>query len=425
MGRRAFLSVLGAAGIGVALAACGSSDGGGASSSASSAASSGGTASAGAGGTITRGKTTSQITTLTNDFFVAFNDGAKQWSSALGLELGTVEDNGNVNDALSQIGNVKTAGGQQIFGTPATEAEAAAIIKACDEAGIYYGSAYTAPPFYTPADAEHWVRFVTPASVKVAEATATALFEAVGGEGTVVHVPGQKGSSADDQRTAGMNLALKNFPNITIVETAPGNWTSEDARKSFANALPSIGDFKGVFAQNDSEATGVIAVLDAQGVTGKVVTGFDGNKQNIEYIAQGKQLTTSATIGGLTSAIVGIAVFDALNGVQFPLPARFVFQGAVMVTEDTAQQFLDSVYGPTLPFDWEKMSQALHPDDWDPQTLLNPIDPATFFEGMTPDQYQLNSAWEQASSEITTVATTYKDAFKSGPLFDYKGTMVA
>ena len=129
-----------------------------------------------------------------------------------------------------------------------------------------------------------------------------------------------------------MNLALKNFPNITIVETAPGNWTSEDARKSFANALPSISDFKGVFAQNDSEATGVIAVLDAQGITGKVVTGFDGNKQNIEYIAQGKQLTTSATIGGLTSAIVGIAVFDALNGVQFPLPARFVFQGAVMVT---------------------------------------------------------------------------------------------
>ena len=48
---------------------------------------------------------------------------------------------------------MKTAGGQQIFGTPATEAEAAAIIKACDEAGIYYGSAYTAPPFYTPADA--------------------------------------------------------------------------------------------------------------------------------------------------------------------------------------------------------------------------------------------------------------------------------
>ena len=93
-----------------------------------------------------------QVTTLSNDFFVAFNDGAKQFTSALGLDLTTLEDDANVNTALSQVGNIQTAGGQMMFGTPASEAQSEAVIKACDEAGIYYGSAYTSPKFLTPAD---------------------------------------------------------------------------------------------------------------------------------------------------------------------------------------------------------------------------------------------------------------------------------
>ena len=174
----------------------------------------------------------------------------------------------------------------------------------------------------------------------------------------------------------------------------PGNWITEDARAAFSNALPSISDFSGVFAQNDSEAAGVIAALDAQGITGKPVTGFDGNAQNIQLIADGKQLLTSATIGGLTAALLGVAVFDVLNGVEFSLPERFMYQGAVLVQQDFAQEFLDNIYGGNLPFDWELMSQALHPDDWDPQTLLQPIVPADFFAGAEPGDVTINSAWD-------------------------------
>jgi ribose transport system substrate-binding protein len=408
--------VLSAAGITAGLAACGVAS----SSSVAKTAASGSKT-----GLITRGKSFCQVTTLSNDFFGAFNDGAKQFSSALGLDMTTFEDNANVNTALGQVGNVKTAGSKMLFGTPATEAEAAAVTKACQSAGIYYGSAYTAPPFYTPADADHWARFVTPPSINIAYQTAKALFQKVNGEGTIIHVPGQKGSSADSQRTAGFTKALAEFPKIKVVTTAPGNWISADARTAFANALPSVRDFVGVFAQNDSEAAGVISVLDAKGIKGKIVTGFDGNKQNIQYIADGKQYYTSASIGGLTAAIVGVAVFDAMNGVKLSLPERFMFQGAVPVMADSASTFLTSVYGATLPFNWELMSQALHPKDWDPQTLLNPIDPTTFFEGQTPGAYQLNSAWASAAGDIATVQQKYSAAFKSGPLFPYKAQMVA
>jgi ribose transport system substrate-binding protein len=416
--RRAFITAMSAAGITLGVSACGGSS---KTTAGGSGASAGATGSAGA--TLKHEKTWCQVTTLSNDFFVAFDEGGKQANAALGVQMASFEDQGNVNTAIGQVGNVKTASGKSIFGTPATEAQAAAVTKACQAAGILYASSYTAPPWYTPADASMWARFITPPSVKIAAATAKALFDKVGGSGTVIHVPGQKGSSADDQRTAGLNQTLKDYPNIKIVTANPGNWTSEDARKSLTNLLPSVKDFVGVFAQNDSEAAGVIAALDAQGIKGKVVTGFDGNKQNIQYIADGKQYLTSATIGGLSAGILGVTVFDALNGVKFSLPETFLSQGALLVTPDSAGKVLSSIYADTLPFDWAKMSKALHPNDWDPQTLLNPIDPKEYYAGVPQDQYKLNSAWD--SADIAGVRTTYAAAFKSGPLFAYKANLVA
>lgn len=411
LSRRSFLSAMAAAGIVASVSACGDD----------STSSSGGSGS-GSGGKVTD-PTWCQVTTLSNDFFVAFADGGKQAMAALGVTMNTVEDAGNVNTALGQVGNVQAAGGKSIFGTPATEAQAAAVTKACQAAGILYASSYTAPPWYTPADADKWIRFLTPPSVKIAEETARALFEEVGGSGTVIHVPGQKGSSADDQRTAGLQAALQDYPNIEIVTTSPGNWTSEDARKAFENTLPSVSDFVGVFAQNDSEAAGVIAALDAQGISGKVVTGFDGNQQNVEYIAEGKQFLTSATIGGLTAGLLGITAFDALNGVEFSLPERFMSQGALLVKPDSADTVLSTIYAGELPFEWEKMSRALNPDSWDPQTLLNPIDPNEYYAGVPQDEYQLHSDWDGA--DIAGVRSTYDQAFKSGPLFEFKDSLVA
>lgn len=419
MSRRAFLTALGAAGIAIGAAACSSSS----TSDTKASSGAGAPASSGGGKKLKHDKAWCQVTTLSNDFFVAFADGGKQALAALGVGIATVEDQANVSTALSQVGNVRTAGGKSIFGTPATEAQAAAVTKACQTAGILYASSYTAPAWYTPADADKWIRFITPPSVKIATATAKALFEKVGGQGTVIHVPGQKGSSADDQRTLGMNTALKDYPNIKIVTAAPGNWTAEDARKSFTNVLPSVKDFVGVFAQNDSEAAGVIAALDAQGIKGKIVTGFDGNKQNIQYIADGKQYLTSATIGGLTAGLLGITAFDALNGVDFTLPERFISQGALLVNPDNAGKVLSSIYGAKLPFDWALMSRALHPDDWDPQTMLNPIDPKEYYAGVPQKEYKLNSAWD--SADIAGVRTKYADAFKAGPLFEYKSQLVA
>lgn len=417
MSRRSFLAAASAAGLTAGLAACGSS-----SSSSSGAAGSAG------GGAITRGTQAVDVTTLSNEYFVLYADGARQMGKALGLSIDLVQDGGNAATGLAQVGTVRAANGRMYTSTPATEGVVPGTVAQCQAGNIFYANAYTAPPWYTPPDGgDTWVLFVTPPSASIAYTTARILFKHIGGSGTVIHVPGQKGSSADVQRTAGFNRALKEFPGIKVVTTGPGNWTSQDAATAFSNVLPSVKSFDAVFAQNDSEAAGVIQVLDAQGIKGKAVSGFDGNKQNVQYIAQGRQLVTSVTLGGLTGGIVGVAVFDALNGVKRPLASRMMFQEALMVQQDIAQSVYDKIYTASeLPFDWARMSRALHPDDWDPQCRLTPIDPATFFAGSPHNGYSLNAAYSSGtfSSDLSSTTAEYVSRYKTGPLLAWQSSAI-
>lgn len=425
MSRRSFLAVASAAGLTAGLAACSSS-----SSSASGAAGASSAAGSGSatGGAITRGTQTVDVTTLSNEYFVLYADGARQMGKALGLTMNLVQDGGNAATGLSQVGTVRAANGRMYTSTPATEGVVPGTVAQCQAGNIFYANAYTAPPWYTPPDGgDNWVMFVTPPSASIAYKTAQILFKHIGGSGTVIHVPGQKGSSADVQRTAGFNQALKEFPGIKVVTTGPGNWTSQDSATAFSNVLPSVKSFDAVFAQNDSEAAGVIQVLDAQGIKGKAVSGFDGNKQNVQYIAQGKQLVTSVTLGGLTGGIVGVATFDALNGVKRSLASRMMFQEALMVQQDIAQAVYNKIYAASeLPFDWAKMSRALHPNDWDPQCRLTPINPSTFFAGSPHNGYNLNSAYSASTfaSDLSSTTAEYVSHYKSGPLLDWASSAV-
>ena len=193
----------------------------------------------------------------------------------------------------------------------------------------------------------------------------------------------------------------------------PATGSSEDARVAFSNALPSISDFSGVFAQNDSEAAGVIAALDAQGITGKPVTGFDGNAQNIQLHRRRQAAPHQRHHRRAHRRALGIAVFDALNGVSSACRSGSCTRAPSSCSRTSPQEFLDNIYGGDLPFDWEMMSQALHPDDWDPQTLLQPIVPARRSSPAPSPASTINSAWDAETDNIASVAADYDGSLQS------------
>jgi ribose transport system substrate-binding protein len=94
-----------------------------------------------------------------------------------------------------------------------------------------------------------------------------------------------------------------------------------------------------------------------------------------------------------------------------------LYTGSVTATAANAASIAAKIYeAKELPFDWVKMSRTLHPEDWDPQNKIIPIDPSTHW-GTQPGKEKLNTAYAAASwqSDLEAVTKLYADRYKSGP----------
>ncbi len=144
-------------------------------------------------------------------------------------------------------------------------------------------------------------------------------------------------------------------------------------------------------------------------------------------IAQGRAFATWAHHGGWIGAWSTVRVFDALNGVKLTTPERMMyFQGFNIDTPAAAQAYNDLMYKKQpFPFDYQKMSRVLHPQDWDPQNLLTPIHPEQYWAWRAKDKpagYTLPSAYATAQSQgdFDKVTKMYADHFKSDPFKSIK-----
>ena len=76
-----------------------------------------------------------------------------------------------------------------------------------------------------------------------------------------------------------------------------------------------------------------------------------------------------------------------------------------------------------LPYDYEKWSRVLHPNDWDPQNSLRPIDPNKYWTNYPkPGGYQLPKGYVDslASGEFDRITQMYEKAFKDDPWKDIR-----
>jgi ribose transport system substrate-binding protein len=77
------------------------------------------------------------------------------------------------------------------------------------------------------------------------------------------------------------------------------------------------------------------------------------------------------------------------------------------------------MYGGAFPFDYVKMSRALHPNDWDPQNSFAPIDLETYYTLLQPKPsgYELPAKYTNAASAagIEAVAKSYSQRVNTDP----------
>ena len=106
------------------------------------------------------------------------------------------------------------------------------------------------------------------------------LGQLLGGKGNVILLRCQAGSAATEEREAGFLVVMRrDFPEIDLISTDQyGGATRDTARRTSENLLNRFGgEVNGVFASNESSATGMLLALRDAGLAGGRVkfVGFD------------------------------------------------------------------------------------------------------------------------------------------------------
>jgi ribose transport system substrate-binding protein len=288
-------------------------------------------------------------------------------------------------------------------------------------------NAWNVAPWLTPWDiGDKWVSFIAPNDVAASEALATMLFEEMGGEGEVIHITGVPGNTADILRTEGFDRALEKFPGIELVAREPGQFNRGDAESVTSALLTAHPDAEAVFSQNDDMAMGVLAVLAARNIDDVLVTGIDGIPDMLEAIEDGRAFATWAQHGGLAAAWQTAKLYDAMHGVELHPLERMMWLGTFIInTPEAAGAYNEMMFsGGEFPFDYRKMSRALHPDDWEAPVQFAPIDLEEFYPLLAekPDGYELPAEYLDAveSDGFEAIAQEYADHVVSDPFAEIR-----
>jgi ribose transport system substrate-binding protein len=237
----------------------------------------------------------------------------------------------------------------------------------------------------------------------------------MGGAGNLVHLTGHPGATPDTQRTQGVDRALKEYPNIKLIARQPGEWNRDDSRKAMAGIITQYGkDIKGVFGQNDDVGIGAINALSEAGITGIPVTGMDGNKGTMDFIKSGQMFGAYSSLPPWCAGFTAVRAIDAAQGVKFSPLDRQLWLDGVFVTAENADQYLAVMFGDNDPYDWQKMSRAAYPNDWDPQNAVTPMDVEQMWAGFDkPPGWAAPAEYAAALGDMSKVADEYKSHWKN------------
>ena len=266
-------------------------------------------------------------------------------------------------DSAKEVDNMRQfaamANGNAIaYADPNEDTIAYSLAEAMAESGGYLGTAWNKPADVGPADlTPNWVCHTSPDNVVNGYNTAKALFDAMGGKGQIFVCQGLLGNTAANDRYAGLQQALAEYPDIEVVADDTANWNTDEALALVETWLTQYPDVGGVWCANDNMATGALQALDNAGLKGKVgVTGVDANTDIVEAVRDGNATATVSSNGwlqgGYTLAICYAAWTGLLDVEALPAEYReFATPAVVISSPEAAEEYLTS----TPEFDFSKI----------------------------------------------------------------------
>lgn len=213
---------------------------------------------------------------MSNPFFAAMEEGAKEAAAEIGATLNTQDAQLDLANQNTQIDAFIQQGVDLIVISAVDQAGIAPAIERAKAAGVIVMAVDT------PAVGADAV-FQTNA-VQAGEVSCTYLFEQMGGKGQVLLVDGTPIQTIIDRITGCKNVAAK-FPDIQIV----GQQASRNDRASgmsvTTDMLTANPDVTGIFGMNDPSALGAVLAVEQAGKSGQIkVTGVDGSPEAVQEL---------------------------------------------------------------------------------------------------------------------------------------------
>jgi ribose transport system substrate-binding protein len=169
--------------------------------------------------------------------------------------------------------------------------------------------------------------FVGSDDAAIGRRTASALFEGLGREGSVVGLEGLPAVPTSRARVAGFQETLSRFPRIQFRGMAVGEMLLAPGKRAMAELLARHPQIDGVWAANDLMALGALEALADAGRTAKVV-GINGLPAAIEHIERGTLLASADFSAFNIAAIATRALLRHLAGQPVPreimVPAELI-----------------------------------------------------------------------------------------------------
>lgn len=262
---------------------------------------------------------------VTNPFYKNVRDGAEQAAKDLGLKLEiaapTKPDNIEEQIRLVEDWIVKKPDGMVFVPVDyKAMAPSAQKIKDAKIPLVVYNNIIPQLAADTP--------FLGLDDVEMGHMASAELFKSLGGKGKVIHIDGVPGAITAQDRKLGLEKALKEYPNIELLASQPGNYRRLPAVQVFENLMQRFPQIDGVFASNDDMAVGVAEAAVGAGRNSIKVTGCDCIPDAVAAIKAGRMLGSIDTAPYSQGYLATRAMAEVLKGNKVPmkimLPLTFV-----------------------------------------------------------------------------------------------------
>lgn len=368
------------------------------------------------------------VMTFQLEYDVNADAGAHQSANAMGMNIKSVDGQLDASRQLNQFQQQIARGVQGVMLHAPGGGSVKRIAELANENKVWLDNTWGTLPWFTPFEAgEYYTLYAVPEEFSAERAVTVELCEKIMkefGGGNIVGVTGVQGNTTDLIRSRGRDDALEDYPQVKLVDELPGRWNREDSQKAMEDLLSRHPNIVGCVAQNDDVADGVIAALRTRGLkAGKdvYVVGADGTTNGAQKIKKGQLLATSANVPQYMGALLSVRLYDVINGWRPRAAERMMNWRSVTMTADNVDVYLSRYVNnnDVPPFDYRKMSKVEHPDDWDPQAEMFPIDIDLEWGSIDkPEGWEYPAEYTKSrnSGEAEAVRQEYEDHYKI-PLF--------